>query len=367
MTCEKYKEQLHDLLDGKLPLRAVRAMTEHELSCPMCYALREEMQEILYSLHNMDSELDVPEELSATWRQRLRTERNHTRSSRFPIRAWAAMVSVIFILIFGTSLVRMGLISRGDTDEKIPGIFSTGSSLPDPSLIQAKGLKIIQSAKFEVESHDFENSEQSILNLAKSLGGWTSKRLINGEEDPGSLSLIRVAEVTVRIPQNQIEYFLSKLDEFTIVKRTELIIEERSDEYKQTSALLEGYEATLERLQQRMADAGSLEEILMIETEIGTVQAMITVTAGKLSEWDMLEAYSQIEIKLTETALQLSAEYSVGARMSAQFQMSLNAVKQYFTDMMYFLVTAAPWLFILLILAGAALLIERLHWRSRQL
>ncbi|MDR2506236.1 MAG: DUF4349 domain-containing protein [Oscillospiraceae bacterium] len=366
MTCEKYREQLHDFLDGKLPLRAVRAMTEHELSCPMCYALREEMQEILYSLHNLDTELDMPQELSVSWRQRLRTERYRARRRRLPIRVWAAMVSVILILIGGTSLVRMGLIEGGAPKK---GVIEFGPTvqLPDSPGNTIAGLKIIQNAKFEAESGDFEDDVQSILGLAKSAGGWTSKQIISGEERADSASLLRVAEVTVRVPQNQLDYFAAKLGDFTTVKRSETTSEERSEEYNRTAALLEGYEATLERLQQRMAEAASLDEVLMIETEITSVQAMITVTAGKLSEWDMYEAFAQIDIRLTESAAQQAAAASIGARMAAQFRMSVSAVKTYFTDMMIFLVTAAPWLLILGLMAGAALLIERVHWRSRQM
>ena len=369
MTCEQYRIQLHNLLDGKVSLRVARAMTEHEDHCPYCAGLRIEMQEILSGLHNLDTDLDIPDELSASWRQQLRQEKQaSSRARSLPLKAWGLIAAILILLVTGTALLRAGIIIGGLEIKKVtdPVASNTPQPTPVPELRRAAGYKIIDSVKYELRTNTLESDVNEILDLMYEFGGNTSNQWIGGKESAPGGGLLRMCEMTVRIPREHMDAFKKRLANIAFVASSEINSKDISTEYNQTVALLENYQALFERLQERLAATTVLDDILRIETEMTSVQILINSTATRLVDWDMLEACTLVEITLNETTLPF-ASVTLGSRISQQFLRSIMAVKSYFNDMLVFLAVASPWLMVAASMAGIALLVERMHWRNRQM
>jgi uncharacterized coiled-coil protein SlyX len=382
---------LHDLLDGELSPRDARAMAEHEAHCPYCAALRTEMRGLLDRLANLDADVEPPEEFSITWRQLLRGERKPVRVRRHGLRAWIAIAAVLIVLFGGTSIMRSGWLPLGDGDPdstlvntQPPVTANAGSTDPaaspqDPegsgsftddgsAIARSANLRILRSGSYTMLTGRFEEDMQAILTLSTQVGGWVAKESVSGEPLAEAPNAGRLGQLQLRIPDASLSRFLESLRTIGKIQTSELSAEDFSDQYAEYEARLEGFEAQLARLTERLEQTQDIAESLQIETAMTELRALIDTTRAKIQNWNAHEIFAQVDVTLTEYASVSGGGSSVlGARMRVQFVRSLKAVSDYFKDMLVFIVIAAPWVFVAALMAALALLVERLHWRSRQL
>ncbi|MDR1262271.1 MAG: DUF4349 domain-containing protein [Oscillospiraceae bacterium] len=368
-----------------MPRRTVREMAEHEACCPVCAARREEMYELIRNLHTLDSDIETPDELSIAWRQMIRMEKPPKRRIDTNIRLWIAVAALLVIMFGGATLVHMGLIpasfNSGDipSDTLLPpisGIFAKteqgGSALSsgDSSLLAPSGgaYKLLRNGSYTIKTTSFDEDRNAILDLTIQYGGWAQRNSVSGDPLTQEGKGGRFCALQIRVPETMLGGFLRSLDSLVDVTSSELQQQDYSDQYAETTTKLAGLQSQLVRLKQLLADTTGIEEIMTIEARIADLEAQISSIQGTLEGWDSRAMYPQIDIALTEMAvIPEGIGSTLWSRMRTQFGISMHAVGSYFMDMLVFITIAAPWIMVVAIMAGMALLVEKWHWRSKQL
>jgi hypothetical protein len=363
----------------------VREMAEHEAGCPVCAARREEMYELIRSLHTLDSDIEPPDELSISWRQMIRMEKPPKRRIDTNIRLWVAVAALLVIMFGGATLVHMGLIPASFSQGEIPsdtllppisGVFagagqggSTLSSGESPLLAPSGATyKLLRNGSYTVKTTNFDEDRNAILDLTLQYGGWAQRNSVSGDPLTQDGKGGRFCTLQIRVPETMLGGFLRSLDSLVDVTGSELLQQDYSDQYAETTTKLAGLQSQLARLEQLLADTSDIEEIMTIEARIADLEAQISSVQGTLEGWDSRAMYPQIDIALTETAIiPVGIGSTLWGRMRTQFGVSMRAVGSYFIDMLVFLTIATPWIMVVAIMAGMALLVEKWHWRSKQL
>ncbi|GHU71050.1 hypothetical protein AGMMS49992_04390 [Clostridia bacterium] len=384
MTCDKYRLLLHELLDGQLPRRIAFEMAEHEATCPVCLAYREEMYELLQNLHTLDADIEPPDELSIAWRQMIRMEKPAKPRIATTVKVWVAMAALLVLLFGGTTLVHVGLLpgraSNPRTDESVitPGIGNilteaqTGSALMpgDSSILQSGGgeQKILRSGSYTVKTNRFDEDKDAILDLVLQYGGYAQHQGVSGDPLNQDGKGGRFCTLQIRVPETTLNGFIRSLSSLIDVVDFELIAQDYTDQYAEQTTRLAALRNQLARFTQLRSETQNIDEILTIEARIADIEAQISATQAILQNWDSREIFSQIDIGLQESAESLGINgMGLWDRMRTQFNRSARAVGSYFVDMAVFMMMAAPWILVVVALAGAALLVEKLNWRSRQM
>jgi Putative zinc-finger len=147
MPCERWREQIHELVDGTLgPIRAAE-LEQHLEDCPACRALAKDLQRI----HDTATALDTPRPRDHVWLQiagRLRQEgRVHDRPEPAPATRgsqymWLGIAAAL-VLAVGAALFI--LRTRGD-ENPAPTTVSTQPGNASPSDSVQSGVEDLQKA-----------------------------------------------------------------------------------------------------------------------------------------------------------------------------------------------------------------------------
>jgi hypothetical protein len=362
----------------------MQEMVEHEAHCPVCAAYREEMHELVQSLHTLDADVEPPDELSIAWRQMIRMEKPHKRRIDTNVRVFIAVAALAAIMFGGAALVHIGLIPGsvrvGSTegDGLFPFISDTvytdtgvNGAIPpvDPQQYQSLSgeQKRLRSGSYTVWTNNFDEDKEAILKLTLQYGGWAQYEAVSGYPLTRDGKGGRFCSLQVRVPEGQLGGFLRSLGSVVDVADSELQQQDYTDQYAEMTTKLASYKNQLERFILLLGETASIEEKMTIERGISDTEAQISSIQATLENWDARAQYSQIDIAMTETTeVPGAASDTLFSRMRSQFGMSARAVGNYFMDMLVFLTIAAPWIMVVVTIAGAALLVEKLHWRSRQ-
>jgi hypothetical protein len=133
-------------------------------------------------------------------------------------------------------------------------------------------------------------------------------------------------------------------------------------EYRDTYARAENLKVQEQSLQQLMAKAKSVDEILKIETELNRVRTDIDLLEGNLKQWDDLVQLSTIQISLTEVKegeLKKVDVPGIWGRAYNGFVGAVNNVLLGLEKVFVWAVTAIPYLVIIGAVGAAALYIVK--------
>lgn len=211
------------------------------------------------------------------------------------------------------------------------------------------GAKVIYTADLSVESTEFDDSVARLEALVAELGGYFES---NSVDNYGSY---RSADYIVRIPAENFDTLCTSvggIGNLTSISRRKADV---SESYYDTDSRLETQKTKLARLQELLAKAESMEDIITIENAISDTEFQIEQLTGTLRRYDSLISYSTVNIVLREVYKLTDAEQapiSFGDRLSAAFRRGCSD----FVDGLqnFVLSVARNWAGILLFLAVVA-------------
>ncbi|MDR0396988.1 MAG: DUF4349 domain-containing protein [Oscillospiraceae bacterium] len=342
------------------------------------------MYELVQHLHTLDADIEPPDELSIAWRQMIRMEKPSKRRIDTNVRIFIAVAALVAILFGGATLVHVGLIPGAARVENAgaDGLFPPGSDTVytnadqggllaegDAQQIQsvADAQRRLRSGSYTVKTNNFDDDKDAILKLTLQYGGWAQYEAVSGLPLTRDGKGGRFCSLQIRMPEKSLGGFLRALDSIVDVEDSELQQQDYTDQYAEMTTKLASCKNQLDRFIQLLGETSSIEEKMTIERGISDTEAQISSIQATLENWDARALFSQIDIAMTETADPIEAlGVTLWGRMRTQFGMSARAVGNYFMDMLVFITIAAPWILVVVIMAGTALLVEKWHWRSRQ-
>ena len=236
----------------------------------------------------------------------------------------------------------------------------SGGTAEDGASDRLENAKMIYTARMEVETTAFDTADADLRTLVEVLGGYFEQAAVH---DYGSG--YRSGDYKVRIPADQFQPFLDQVGTLCHVTYQEQTSENVSEAYYDAESRLATQRTKLERLQNLLAQAENMEDIITIESAISETEYEIERLSGTMRHYDALVDYATVTLELSEV-YRLSgtedAPKSFGEKLSNAFTDGLAAVVEGLENFAIWL--AYSWLGILIFAAvvfAAVKLIGRLR------
>ena len=214
-------------------------------------------------------------------------------------------------------------------------------------------LRAKTPAELELETTAFDDAIAALDDLVAESKGYYEDRSIRQ-------SGYRYGSFTVRVPAAEYDDFCRQAGEVCHLLYANSSAQDISDSYYDTDSRLQSARAKLARLQELLAKAENMQDIITIESAISDTQWEIDNLSGTLRDYDSLVDYSTVRIDLREV-YQLSdaaqAPLTFGQKLANSFTSGLRSVGSALEDFAMWLAYSWVWL---LLLAAAAVVIARI-------
>lgn len=146
----------------------------------------------------------------------------------------------------------------------------SGGTAEDGASDRLENAKMIYTARMEVETTAFDTADADLRTLVEVLGGYFEQAAVH---DYGSG--YRSGDYKVRIPADQFQPFLDRVGTLCHVTYQEQTSENVSEAYYDAESRLATQRTKLERLQNLLAQAENMEDIITIESAISDTELEI--------------------------------------------------------------------------------------------
>lgn len=217
-----------------------------------------------------------------------------------------------------------------------------------------QGSKRIYTATLQLETTGFDEAVSALTELVDGSGGWVSSSSVSNQS-----SSYRYADLTVRVPVEQYRDFLTQAGELCHLLYTQEYVDDVTEAYYDTAGRLETQQIKLERLQNLLAQAEKMEDIITIESAISETEQMIDSLSGTLQHYDSQVDYATVNISLQEVGKLSNVEEptaTLGGRLAAAFTSGCRSFLTAAEDLLVALVYSWVWL---VILAAAVIVVVR--------
>lgn len=373
MDCTQWQALLDAHLDGTLNEQQEQAFTEHLNTCGQCRHLYTVRMDCL----QLDETAQVPELFAHSWRQNLKREEDGIMEQTTPpspkrrlnTRTWLRGLSIAaaLLLVVGGSLTlgrRLGTgTPQADSQTEsysAPYSRSAGSALQSndsampavPMDVSAEAApaptkteKIIRTVSLSLTTRQFEDDLAKIQSNLTDLGGYVENSDLSADARAR-----RYASLRLRVPVEKLDGFLEDLQGIGYLVSMSESAEDVSEQYLDVETRLITQKAKMERLQALLEKAGSVEDLLQIETEIANTQYQLDSLTGALRGYDSKVNYATVWLTLNEETIPTTqGEPTLGERIRAALSDSWTSVKAFLADAAVFLVVLLPYAAVLAI------------------
>lgn len=208
--------------------------------------------------------------------------------------------------------------------------------------------KVIKNADLTIQTLEFDSFITSVIDKTNELGGYVQNNDTSGKSY-GYSGNLRSAHMTVRIPAEKYDEFLSSVDGLgNIIRRSESV-KDITDSYVDTEARLSSIKTEYQTLLDLLSKAETLEDIIKLQDRLSDVRYEMEALESTLSNYDKQVALSTIEMDIREVERQTAAEKeSFGDEVSRRFNESLEDVGFGFTRFAAWLIGNLPVLLVML-------------------
>lgn len=220
--------------------------------------------------------------------------------------------------------------------------------------------KLIRTYVYRYQTTAFDQSLKDLNERVAAYGGYT-EYMETFDYD------MRTAELTIRIPLEQVEGFLSDADKIGEIVYQSVAQKDVTTQYYDTEAHLETLRTQHDRLLELMAQAESLEAIVALESELAEVEYEINSYETTMRVYDNQINYVTIEVTLNEVEqIQVVEKDTFFDRITKNLTRSFRDVGEGLQNFVIFLVSSIPYLMIPAVIAGIVVLIVRVSIHRRR-
>lgn len=234
----------------------------------------------------------------------------------------------------------------------------------------ASNRKLVKKVNLEIETEEFDKLVPTVEQRAEALGGYIEVlNIYNGSGYYGSSA--KSANMTVRIPKDRLDSFVTEVAELSNIIRRDETVEDITLQYVDTESHKRALEIEQERLLTLLENADDLEGIITLEARLSEIRYELQNMESQLRTYDNLVDYATITLSISEvTDLTPVEEQTAWEKMSTGFKRSLNNIKTGLQDFVIGLVISLPYLILLaviiLIIVLIILLILKLSNKKTQ-
>ena len=226
------------------------------------------------------------------------------------------------------------------------GAFEEYTSTTDNEKL--KDVKMVYTANMDLQTLSFDQADADISALVEEMGGYFEQRSISNRS-----SGYRYAEYTVRVPAEKFNDFCSQMGTLCHLVYKNESADNITESYYDTQSRLVTAQTKLERLQELLRRAESMEDIITIESAISETEWTIENLTGTLRTYDSLVGYSTIYMTLHEVyelSGQGQAPVTFGDRLGESFLDGLKAIGRTAQNFAVWLAYSWFWLLIVVVI-----------------
>ena len=197
---------------------------------------------------------------------------------------------------------------------------------PEEVAVQDTSRKLIRNVSMDVETEEFETLYARVNEKTKAYGGYVeSSNVYNNSSYYGES--LRNASLTIRIPQDKLDSFLSNVAEISNVTSRSENVTDVTLQYVDMESHKKALEVEQERLLDLLEQAESVEDIITIESRLSDVRYQIESMESQLRTMDNQVNYSTVNLYINEVKkLTPVEEQDTWERISSGFINSLEDV-----------------------------------------
>ena len=226
--------------------------------------------------------------------------------------------------------------------------------------------KLIRKVYLDAQTRDYDTLITGLDAKITELGGYVESRdAYNGSEYYGRSN--RYCNLTVRIPADRLDEFVTHVTENCNVTNTSETVENVTLEYTDTASRVEALETEQDRLLELLESAQNLTEILEIEERLSDVRYELNSYASQLRVMDNMVTYATVHLNINEVEkLTPVQEPTVWQRISEGFMDSVEDVWDGLVDLFVWVAVNSPWLVIWAIVISLGILAGKTFARRRR-
>lgn len=247
----------------------------------------------------------------------------------------------------------------------VPKAPSASGGNADADSIEQSQRKIIKNKTMNVETLEFDTLISELSTRITAYGGYIQNSTQNGNSY-GRKGL-RSASYTIRIPAQRFDEFTTELGTLATVTYTYEYIDDITAAYVDTEARLSALRAEQESFLKLMEKAETVEEILSIQNYLTNVNYQIESYTAQLNSYKSLVSYSTLKLEISEVERISTvpvAKPGVFERIKQGLSDNLYDIGEGFKDLFVGIVSALPYLLMLVVVILVAVLIVKRILRS---
>ena len=223
------------------------------------------------------------------------------------------------------------------------------NAVETPSSSLPENVKMIYRGYLYLESTAFDEAVEGLNQLVAKMGGYFESSELN------NYSPYRSACYVVRVPSAKYNEFCGQVGGLAQLNSQRHTTENVSEAYYDVQGRLKTQQTKLARLQELLARAESMEDILTLESAISGTEEAIEVLSGQLQYYDGQVEYATVNLSLREVYRLSNTEEpagSFGARLGTALSSGWQGFLGGLQDIA--LALAYSWVWVLLLAALAA-------------
>ena len=213
------------------------------------------------------------------------------------------------------------------------------------SVALPENRKLIQTFRISAETEDLNTLLGQLNSQISQVSGYVEgQNVYNGSAYSGRR--YRNAELTVRIPADQVESFVSQMSQIANVVSSNKTVEDITLKYVSTESRMKALQTEEARLLELLAKAETMDDLLTIEKRLTEVRYELEAVTSSLRIYDNRVDYATVHLTISEVK-----EYTVvddpetmGERISAGWKETAKDLRTGFEDFIVGLVVNFPYL-----------------------
>ena len=221
--------------------------------------------------------------------------------------------------------------------------------------------KIIYTVDMNMQTTEFDIAAEGIDDTVNRLGGYYENQSITNNS--GSY---RNAFYAIRIPAENLNEFLDQVGGICTVTYINRYSQDVSENYYDIKSRLDTAKTKLERLQDLLAEAEDMEDIITIESAISDTEWEIDNYSGTIRYYDSRVSYSTVNITLKEVyeVIVEEAPMTFGDRISQAVSQGFKGFGYVLEDIVLWF--AVSWIWLVVIAAIVVIIVVIIKKRSNK-
>lgn len=189
------------------------------------------------------------------------------------------------------------------------------------------GRKIIKNGDLSIQTREFDEFLMSLDRSILSVGGYVEASSVNGNSY--NRSRMRSAEVTARIPAENLDAFCDQVSELGNVTYKNLYTRDVTLTYVDLESHVKALRTEQETLMELLAKAQEVEDIILIQNRLSDVLYEIESYESTLRTFDDQIAYSSVHLSIQEVQRETAVEKeTAGQEIARRFKENWEDVKE---------------------------------------